>query len=89
MKYIADLIYPDTVSTMPMPTMEAFRDHGVARPSDEDFDKARVIADDLADLGIDLDEVAETLQRRGVEAFIASHYSTHETLEERMEELVE
>ena len=41
-KYVDELIGPDTVNTMPLATIEAFEDHGVVRRTiDEDLDTAR------------------------------------------------
>lgn len=71
--YIDNLIGPETVNTMPPTTVDAFRDHGVvASTLEEDVDDARLVLDNLAELGIDLDEVTEQLQVDGVAAFAKS-----------------
>jgi len=72
-KYVQELIGPDTVNTMPPATMDAFRDHGEPRPSlEEDLAGTRDIVRRLAASGIDLDAIGEELQREGVDAFIKS-----------------
>jgi transaldolase len=72
-KYIDELIGPSTVNTMPQNTLEAFRDHGTVSESLEaDVDEARAAIEALANLGIDLDGVAQELQRDGVTAFADS-----------------
>ncbi|MGE0726833.1 MAG: transaldolase [Acidimicrobiia bacterium] len=71
--YVDTLIGPDTVNTMPDATLEAFDDHGtIARTVDADSDAARLALDQLARLGIKMDEVTDKLETDGVAAFIAS-----------------
>ncbi len=71
--YVEELIGPDTVNTLPVATLEAFRDHGELRTSiTEDVDGAAATMAALADLGIDMDAVTSELQVEGVAAFSAS-----------------
>jgi transaldolase/glucose-6-phosphate isomerase len=71
--YVEALIGPDTVETMAPVSVEAFRDHGkVRRTIDENLDEARRALDQLAEVGISLDEVTDLLQRQGVDAFAKS-----------------
>ncbi len=68
--YVDELIGPDTVNTLPEATLEAFADHGtVARRVDADIDDARGIWQSLADVGVDMDDVAAQLEREGVASF--------------------
>ena len=72
--YVQELIGPDTVNTMPLATMDAFRDHG--RPAATvtgEVERAAAEAAALQALGISLDEVGSQLEREGVQAFTASH----------------
>ena len=60
---------------MPEATIDAYQDHGPEYP--EILDLAHMAKADralkqLADLGIDYDDVTDTLEREGVEKFIAS-----------------
>lgn len=72
--YVDTLIGPDTVNTLPDATLEAFLDHGsVARTVDAHDDDARTTLAALDDVGIDLDDVTELLEKEGVEAFEASY----------------
>ena len=72
-KYVEELVGPDTVNTMPPATMDAVRDHGKPRASlEEDVSEARDIVKRLAAAGIDLIEVGEELQKEGVESFAQS-----------------
>ena len=71
--YIDSLIGPDTVSTMPVKTMDAFRDHGVVEPTlTRDVDDARRILAETERLGLKLDEVTDRLVDEGVAAFAKS-----------------
>jgi transaldolase/glucose-6-phosphate isomerase len=68
--YVETLIGPDTVSTMPVKTMDAFRDHGVVRPTlAEDVDGARSVLAQADELGLDLDGATEQLIQEGVRKF--------------------
>jgi transaldolase len=59
---------------MPVPTMEAFLDHGtVARTVDADYDAAHKVAKDLAALGISLDGITRQLENDGIDLFAASY----------------
>lgn len=71
--YVDSLIGPDTVNTLPEPTLEAFDDHGrIAVTVDKDIDQATALWERLADLGVDTADVALKLERDGVESFIRS-----------------
>ena len=68
--YVERLIGPDTVNTMPLATLAAFRDHGVVRATlDEDPEDARQTFARLQELGIDMDAVTLKLQEEGVQLF--------------------
>jgi transaldolase len=83
--YVDALIGPETVNTMPPDTIEAFRDHGtVTYTLEKDVEEAQLTLDNLVELGIDLDEVTEQLQKDGVEAFAKSFNELMKTLEEKM-----
>jgi transaldolase len=89
-KYVEGLIGQDTVSTMPESTADAFRDHGrVADTLTEDLDAARSVIAELADIGIDLNEVGDRLQEQGVRLFIESHQTMAQTVKERHTQLAE
>jgi transaldolase len=71
--YIDGLIGPDTVNTMPPESIKAFQDHGTVELTlDRDVDGARELLDDLAEAGIDYDDVIATLEREGLEKFADS-----------------
>lgn len=69
-KYVEALIGPETVNTIPMETLEAYRDHGNPKERLEDsLDKAELVLEGLPKLGIDLGEVTQQLEDEGVEKF--------------------
>jgi transaldolase len=71
--YVDTLIGPDTVNTMPEATLDAVDDHGgLARTVDADPAADRATFERLAALGIDMEEVAATLEDEGVAAFAKS-----------------
>jgi transaldolase/glucose-6-phosphate isomerase len=71
--YIDGLIGPDTVNTMPVKTMDAFRDHGVVESTlTRDIDEARRVLAEGRRLGLDLDAVTDRLVTDGVAAFAKS-----------------
>jgi transaldolase len=68
--YVETLIGPDTVNTMPLATLAAFRDHGVVRPTlHEDPEEARQTFVRLKELGVDMNAVTLRLQEDGVKLF--------------------
>ena len=68
--YVEELIGPHTVNTMPPATLDAFRDHGVPRPSlQEALDEARAVLAELETHGIRLDDVTARLLDEGVALF--------------------
>ena len=70
-KYVEALVGPDTVSTMPPETMDAYRRTGrPQRAVDRDLEAADALPGRLAALGIDLDEAARVLEREGVRKFV-------------------
>ena len=89
-KYVEALIGPETVNTMPMDTLEAYRDHGQPEARLEDgADEARKTLDKLADLGIDIDEVTQQLEDEAVQKFVKPFDSLMETLESKRSEVLE
>jgi transaldolase/glucose-6-phosphate isomerase len=79
--YVEELIGPDTVDTVPPNTLAAFREHGEVRRSlDEHVDVARRQLKELAEVGVDLDQVTKELEVEGVELFFKSYESLNKAL---------
>ena len=71
--YVDGLIGPATVNTMPEGTLQAFEDHGTPkRTVDHDPDAAGAALDRLAEAGIQMSDVEQTLEDEGVHAFAKS-----------------
>ncbi|HWK81340.1 MAG TPA: transaldolase [Thermomicrobiales bacterium] len=72
--YVETLIGPETVNTAPVPTIEAFLDHGkVARTVDADLAGAHQVLDDLATVGLSIDQITSQLEEEGIATFITSY----------------
>src|SRR5215472_12560947 len=68
--YAEELIGPDTVDTMPLKTLESFRDHGrVGRTIENDIPKAKAELAALEEVGIHYNQVTQQLQDEGVQKF--------------------
>jgi len=69
-KYVEELVLPETVTTLPRPTLRAFLDHGRAEPvPPAAFEEAVRVLAALAELGVDLGQVMAELEAEGVAAF--------------------
>jgi transaldolase len=69
-KYVEPLIGPDTVNTMPLETIQAYRDHGQpALTLTEDVALARRVLAQLGETGIDIDQITQQLEDEGVRKF--------------------
>jgi transaldolase/glucose-6-phosphate isomerase len=86
--YVEELIGPDTVDTVPPNTLAAFREHGEVRRSlDEHVDVARRQLKELAEAGIDLDQVTSELEVEGVDSFFKSYQDLNRTLTKAAREI--
>jgi transaldolase len=69
-RYVEELIGPDTVTTLTLATMDAFRQHGRLRASlEEDLERAHRVIETLQRLDISLSEIADKLLDDGVALF--------------------
>jgi transaldolase/glucose-6-phosphate isomerase len=68
--YVEELVGPDTVNTIPVATLDAFRDHGQPRASLlEDVDAAHDTMKALAEAGVSMTEITGQLLTEGVQLF--------------------
>lgn len=69
-KYVEALVGPDTIDTIPLKTLNAYRDHGDPRQRlTEDSKSAFLLLEKLSEAGISLDAVEKTLEDEGVQKF--------------------
>jgi len=69
-KYVEELIGKETINTIPLKTMLAFKDHGtVAATLPAGLDEARALMDSLPGLGVDYTALTDKLEADGVKAF--------------------
>ena len=86
--YVDTLIGPHTVNTMPDATVDAFLDHGtVACTVDQGADEAQATLDRLNEVGVDMADVARTLEEEGVASFTKSWDSLVQSLEDKANSL--
>jgi transaldolase len=83
-KYVEALIGPDTVNTVPLETLNAYRDHGEPKSRLEHYVKdAHCLLEQLPELGIGIDNVTRQLEDEGVEKFIKPFDKLMETVAQR------
>jgi transaldolase len=85
-KYVADLVAPGTVNTMPESTLRAVADHGEIRGDTVHgtYDQSREVFAALAGLGIAYDDVVQVIEEEGVAKFAASWQELLETIKAEM-----
>ena len=83
--YVEELIGPNTVNTMPLATIDFFRDHGNVEDTLTGREKeARAVLDDLGLLDIGIEEVCEQLVRDGVQSFTDSYRKLLAAIERKL-----
>ncbi len=83
-KYVEALIGPETVNTIPLDTLNAYRDHGQpAARLTENLPDAQSKLDQLAALGIDLHKITADLEADGIEKFVTPFEKLFAALEEK------
>ncbi|HTY24545.1 MAG TPA: transaldolase [Desulfomonilaceae bacterium] len=86
-KYVEALIGPDTVNTLPLETLKAYRDHGQpAARLEQDLESSYGVLEQLSRLGISLDEVSQQLENEGIEKFVKPFEKLLNALEEKRRE---
>jgi transaldolase len=69
-KYVEALIGAATVDTVPLETIEAFRDHGIAANTlEQGLDSATAVLEKIKAAGIDIDAITQQLEDEGIEKF--------------------
>jgi transaldolase len=70
-RYVLELVAPNTVNTMPQSTLDAVIDHGVFKGNtiSGQYEDARIVFKELANLGISIEKVTADLESDGVKKF--------------------
>lgn len=87
--YVDSLIGPDSVNTLPEATLEALSDHATLARAIDSVDaiaQAHDVWTALPTVGVDMDDVATTLESEGVTAFVKSFDELLATLQARAAE---
>ncbi len=88
--YVEELIGPETINTVPVETMNAYRDHGhPALRLEEGLDEARSAMMGLIELGISIDGVTAKLEEEGIRKFEEPFAKLVKTVEERRRKALE
>ncbi|MFI5201902.1 MAG: transaldolase [Candidatus Kapaibacterium sp.] len=88
--YIEPIIGPDTVTTVPDETIEAFADHGkAANTLTQGVSEAHETIEQLRKIGIDTEQVAIELQVEGVKKFADAFDSLAKNLEKKRHSIEE
>jgi transaldolase len=75
-KYVEELIAPDSINTLPEPTIDAFKDHGQAKITISDhLEEAEKLFQELRSVGIEIKDVTEQLENEGVKLFSDSFFA--------------
>jgi transaldolase len=84
-KYIEPLIGPQTVNTLTIEALNAYRDHGSpANRLRDGLGQASIHLQNLAELGIQIDHVTHQLEAEGVEKFDKSYDQLLQRLAEKV-----
>ncbi len=88
--YVTSLIGPHTVNTMPLETIDAFREHGEVDCGavTQGLDQADQQMKDLERAGISMKAVTDELVREGVEKFCLALHALLDTIEQRQGALI-
>ncbi|MBK5277318.1 MAG: transaldolase [Bacteroidia bacterium] len=86
-KYIESLIGPDTVNTVPLKTIDAYRDHGDPKSRlVQDIEEANWAIERLPDLGININKLTQQLEDEGIKKFDESFDKLMESLTKKSSE---
>jgi len=85
-KYVEALIGAETINTLPMETLLAYRDHGEpAARLEHNIDTAQLTLKELADIGLDLNVITDQLEEEGVQKFIMAYTALLKNLHQRID----
>src|SRR5919205_506319 len=88
--YVEELVGPETVNTMPASTLKAFVDHGKVDKDAlaEGLDEAGTLVERLREVGVDYEDVTETLEKEGVRKFADSFNDLLQGIKDKERQIV-
>lgn len=82
--YVETLIGKDTINTLPMETIDAFRDHGKAASTlTENMDHSRKVLSDIKAADIDMDDITQKLEDEGISKFSKAYDQLLDSIDEQ------
>lgn len=88
--YVEALIAPDTVNTVPPATLDALQANAVVKPAlSDDATGARSMLARIGEAGVDLADVARTLENEGIEKFARSYHALLHAIGEKRRRLAQ
>lgn len=85
-KYVQEIIAPDSINTIPPATIKAFKDHGKPQVTiDQDLAGAEKALQCLGQQNIDTAKVCQDIQDEGVKSFAESYNKTIAAIKTKME----
>ena len=84
--YVTELAGPETVNTMPEPTIDAVLEQGGLHGDtlSGTAEEAQAVFEQLVAVGIDMEDVFAVLEREGVEKFVSSWSELLDSMEARL-----
>jgi len=87
--YVEELIGLNTVNTVPVQTLEAYRDHGKpAARLEQNIEESQLVLRQLKELGIDLKSVSEKLEEEGIQKFVKPFEHLLQVIDEKRLEVL-
>lgn len=88
-KYVDELIGPDSINTIPENTLKAFIDHGkVAVTINDQLEEAEGLSAELKTFGVDINQVTGQLENEGVKLFADSFTSLLKEIAEKRDSIL-
>ena len=86
--YVESIIGKDTINTLPMETIDAFRDHGKAVETlTTNVEEANNVMDELKENGIDIDKITQKLEDEGIEKFNKAYEKLIKSIDDQKRKL--
>jgi transaldolase len=87
--YVEELIGPNTINTVPIQTLDAYRDHGnPAARLEQNIQESQLVLQELKELGIDLKSVSEKLEDEGIQKFVQPFEHLLQVIDQKRLEVV-